>query len=164
MGRVIAAWMGVNVSVFSIFRKKGVTAAAFVALVLAIAIGRLFVGIPFVPPSGREIVARLSGLPIPVLARSERAVDECSGLFCMDYYGSGLVRLSPDSCAKAVTAAKAQGWRALPLPSDVSVVGTDGAPPTPQIGLFRLERREEEQRFAWIDTGGCRVYAELLLT
>lgn len=95
-------------------------ACALIALVPAIAVGRLYVGIPFVPPSGREIVARLSGLPIPVFARSEDAVDECSGLFCMDYYGRGLVRLKPAACAKAIAAAKAQAWCPLPLPLPAS--------------------------------------------
>jgi hypothetical protein len=144
------------------FRKTVLTIAVFVSLALAIAVGRLFVGIPFVPPSAREIVARLSGLPIPVLVRSEDAVDECSGFLCMDYYGRGLIRLSPDSCVKAVAAAKTQRWRSLPLPDDLTVVQETGAPPTPDEGYFRFEqRRPDEHTFAWIDTTTCRVYAEI---
>jgi len=72
-------------------RKVLLAVGVFTALVLAITVARLYVGIPFVPSSGREIVARLSGLPIPVFARSEDALEECSGGFCRDYYGRGWV-------------------------------------------------------------------------
>src|SRR5882762_8124711 len=89
--------------------------AMVVVLGMVIAVGRLFVGIPLVPPSGREIVKRLSGLPIPVFVSSEEAVDKCSGMFCKDYYGRGLILFSPASCSKAVAAAKGQGWRSLAL-------------------------------------------------
>jgi hypothetical protein len=146
-------------------RKTILTIAMVVALGVAIAVGRLFVRIPFVPPSGREIVKRLSGLPIPVFVRSEDAVDECSGMLCMDYYGRGLIRLSPASCASAVAAAKKQGWRSLPLPSDLIFVQETGAPATPHEGYFRFEQRQaDEHTFAWIDTATCRVYAELEIT
>lgn len=144
------------------FRKTVLTIAVVVALGLAIPVGRLFVGIPLVPPSGREIVARLSGLPIPVFVRSEGAVEECSGGFCRDYYGRGLIRLNPTSCAKAAAAAKTQGWRSLPLPNDLPIVQEAGAPPAPHEGYFRFDqRRPDEHMFAWIDTATCRVYAEL---
>jgi hypothetical protein len=141
-------------------RKLLLAVAVLVVLVLAIAVGRLYVGIPFVPSSGREIVARLSGLPIPVFARSEDAVEECSGGFCRDYYGRGLVQLSPAACANAVAAARTQGWHPLPsLPSDMAV-GTET--PRPEQGYFRFEqKRPTERRFAWVDTTKCRVYAEL---
>jgi len=136
-----------------------------IALVPAIVVGRLYVGIPFLPPSGREIVARLSGLPIPVLAKSEDAVEECSGGFCRDYYGRGLVQLNPAACTKAIAAAKAQGWRSLPLSSDVAVGQESGAPPIPHDGYFRFEQKQPtEHTFAWIDTATCRVYAELDIT
>lgn len=142
-----------------------IIAVVVVVLALAIAIGRLYVGIPFVPPSGRQIVARLSGLPIPVFVRSEDAVEDCSGMLCMDYYGRGLIRLAPASCAKAVAAAKARGWRSLPPPDDIGLVQATGAPPTPHEGYFRFERRRPDERmFAWIDTTTCRVYAELDIT
>lgn len=134
-------------------------------MALAIAVGRLFVGIPFVPASGREIVSRLSGLPIPVFVRSEDAVEVCSGAFCANYYGRGLIRLSPASCAKAVAAAKSQGWGSLPLPGDITLVQEAGAPPTPHDGYFRLQQnRPYEHTFAWIDTTTCRAYAELDIT
>jgi hypothetical protein len=143
-------------------RKAILIIATVAALGVAIAVGRLFFGIPFVPPSGREIVKRLSGLPIPLSVHSEEAVDECSGMLCMDYYGRGLIRLSPPSCAKAVTAAKNQGWRSLPLPSDFTFVQETGAPPTPHEGYFRFEqKRSDEHMFTWIDTTTCRIYAEL---
>jgi hypothetical protein len=146
-------------------RKRVLIIAVVVVLGPAIAVGRLYVGIPFVPPSGREIVARLSGLPIPVFARSEDAVEECSGGFCRDYYGRGLIRLSPSPCAKAVAAAKTQAWHTLPLPRDLTIVQEAGAPPTPHEGYFRFEqKRPDEHTFAWIDTTTCRVYAELDLT
>jgi hypothetical protein len=143
-------------------RKKLLIIAVVVALGLAIAVGRLYVGIPFVPPSGREIVARLSKLPIPMFVSSEDAVEECSGGFCRDYYGRGLIRLSPAPCAKAVAAAKTQGWRSLPLPGDLTIVQEGSAPSTPHEGYFRFEqKRPEEHTFTWIDTTTCRVYAEL---
>ena len=146
-------------------RKTILAIAMVVVLGMAIAVGRLFVGIPFVPPSGREIVKRLSGLPIPVFVRSEEAVDECSGMFCKDYYGRGLIRLSPVSCAKAVDAAREQGWRSLPLPSDLTFDQETGAPMTPSEGYFRFEQRQaDEHTFAWIDTETCRVYAEIDIT
>ena len=145
--------------------KQIVMIAAVGALALAILIARLFVGIPLVPPSGREVVARLSGLPIPMFARSLDAVEECSGMFCMDYYGRGLIQLSPATCGKAIAAAKMQGWLSLPIPRDFTVVQENGAPPTPGEGYFRYEqRRPDEHMFAWIDTATCRVYAELDIT
>jgi hypothetical protein len=147
------------------FRKTILATAAVLTLTLAIAFGRLFVGIPFVPPSGREIVMRLSGLPIPVFVRSEDAVDECSGMLCMNYYGRGLIRLGPTSCAKAVAVAKTQGWRSLPLPDGLTIIQQYGAPPTPHEGYFRFEQRQPtEDVFAWIDTTTCRVYAEIDIT
>jgi hypothetical protein len=83
----------------------------------------------------------------------------------MDYYGRGLIRLSPASCASAVAAAKKQGWRSLPLPSDLIFVQETGAPATPHEGYFRFEQRQaDEHTFAWIDTATCRVYAELEIT
>src|SRR5881409_3461586 len=100
-------------------RKMFFIVAVAIAVSLVATVGRLFVGIPFLPPSGREVVARLSGLPIPVFVSSEDAVDECSPFFCMDYYGRGLIRLDPSPCAKAIDAAKAQGWRPLPLPVNI---------------------------------------------
>jgi hypothetical protein len=145
-------------------RKLLTAVAVLVVLVLAIAVGRLYVGIPFVPSSGREIVARLSGLPIPAFARSEGAVEECSGGFCRDYYGRGLVQLSPAACANAVAAARTQGWQPLPpLPKlTIGAVGQEIDPPRPDQGYFRFEqKRPTEHRFAWIDTTTCRVYAEL---
>jgi hypothetical protein len=146
-------------------RKVLLAVGVFTALVLAITVARLYVGIPFVPSSGREIVARLSGLPIPVFTRSEDALEECSGGFCRDYYGRGLVRLNPAACAKAIAAAKAQGWQSLPLPGNVSIPEETGAPPTPPAGYFRFEQRQPtEHTFAWIDTATCRVYAELDIT
>lgn len=136
-----------------------------IAVVPAIAVGRLYVGIPFVPPSGREIVARLSGLPIPAFAKSEDAVEKCSGGFCRDYYGRGLVQLNPAPCANAIAAAKAQGWHSLPLPSDVAVGQESDAPSIPHEGYFRFEQKEPtEHTFAWIETATCRVYAELDIT
>ena len=145
--------------------KKSLLIATVGALALAILIARLYVGIPFVPPSGREVVARLSGLPIPMFARSLDAVEECSGMFCMDYYGRGLIQLSPAPCGKAIAAAKMQGWLTLPIPSDLTVVQEAEAPLTPREGYFRFEqRRPEEHMFAWIDSATCRVYAELDIT
>src|SRR5215470_5182368 len=96
-------------------RKWALRVIVIVAFVVAAAVGRLYVGIPFVPASGREIVARLSDLPIPVFAKSEDVVEECSGFVCRDYYGRALVRLSSGPCAKAAAAAKTQDWRPLPL-------------------------------------------------
>jgi hypothetical protein len=142
--------------------KAGLIISVVIVSAGAVAVGRLYVGIPFVHPSGREVVARLSGLPIPVFAQSEDAVDACSGIFCKDYYGRGVIRLSPVPCAKAVAAAKAQGWRSLPVPGDFTVVQETGVPPTPHEGYFRFEqRRSDEHLFAWIDTTTCRIYAEL---
>src|SRR5437879_3023476 len=92
-------------------RKMFFIVAVAIAVSLVATVGRLFVGIPFLPPSGREVVARLSGLPIPVFVSSEDAVDECSPFFCMDYYGRGLIRLDPSPCAKVIDSAKALGWR-----------------------------------------------------
>jgi hypothetical protein len=133
--------------------------------VLATVVGRLYVGIPFVPPSGREIVARLSGLPIPIFAQSEDAVEECSGGFCRDYYGRGLVRLDHEACSKAIASAKAHGWQSLPLPSDVDVLQESSAPPTPREGYFHFEQKESaKHQFSWIDTVTCRAYAELDIT
>jgi hypothetical protein len=147
------------------FRKTLLAIGVVIAAVHAIALGRLYVGIPFVPPSGREIVTRLSGLPIPVLAHSEDAVDQCAGMLCMDYYGRGLIRLSPSACSKAIAAAKTRGWRSLPLPEDLVVAQEDGVPPTPHQGYFRFEQRQpNEHKFAWIDTTTCQVYAELDIT
>jgi hypothetical protein len=135
------------------------------ALALAIPFARLYVGVPFVPPSGREVVARLSRLPIPMFARSLDAVEECSGMFCMDYYGRGLIQLSPASCGKAIAAAKMHGWLSLPIPRDLMVVQETGAPSTPVEGYYRFEQRSpDEHMFAWIDTATCRVYAELDIT
>jgi hypothetical protein len=146
-------------------RKTILLLAGVVLLTLSVAAGRLFVGIPFVPPSGREIVARLSGLPIPVFVRSEDALEECSGGFCRNYYGRGLIYLNPVPCAKAITIAKSQGWRSLPLPDDLTIAQETGAPPIPHVGYFRFEqRRPEEHTFAWIDSATCRVYAELDIT
>jgi hypothetical protein len=145
--------------------KKILLIATVGAVGLAIPIARLYVGIPFVPPSGREVVARLSGLPIPMFTRSLDAVEECSGMFCMDYYGRGLIQLSPAPCGKAMAAAKMQGWLSLPIPPDLNVVQETGAPSTPGEGYFRFEqRRPTEHMFAWIDTATCRVYAELGIT
>jgi hypothetical protein len=93
------------------------------------------------------------------------AVSECSGMFCMDYYGRGLIQLSSVPCGKAVAAAKMQGWLSLPIPRDLTVVQETGAPSTPGEGYFRFEqRRPDEHMFAWIDTTTCRVYAELDIT
>src|SRR5579862_4326445 len=145
--------------------KKRLIIPTIGVLVLAISIARLYVGIPFVPPSGREIVARLSELPIPMFVRSLDAEDECSGMLCMDYYGRGLIHLSPAPCGKAIAAAKTQGWHSLPLPADLLVVQETGAPPTPREGYFRFEQRHpNEHVFAWIDSATCRVYAELDIT
>jgi hypothetical protein len=145
--------------------KKSLVIATVGALALAIPIARLYVGIPFVPPSGREVVARLSGLPIPMFARSLDAVSECSGSFCMDYYGRGLIQLSPAPCGKAIAEAKMRGWLSLPIPGDLNVIQETGAPSTPSEGYFRFEqRRPDEHMFAWIDTATCRVYAELDIT
>jgi|SRR6185437_3380231 len=146
-------------------RKLLFGACVVIALVPAIAVGCLYVGIPFVPSSGREIVARLSGLPIPVFASSEDAFEKCSGGFCRDYYGRGLVRLESGACAKAIAAAKAKGWHSLPLPADVAVGQESGAPRIPHEGYFRFEQRQPtEHEFDWIDTTTCRVYAELDIT
>jgi hypothetical protein len=145
--------------------KKILLIAMAGALPLAIAIGRLFVGIPFVPASGREVVARLSGLPIPVLARSLDAVEECSGMLCREYNGRGLVQLSLDPCQRAISAAKVQGWRSLPLLADVTFVQETGAPPTPREGYFRFDQKgPDEHMLTWIDTATCRIYAELDIT
>ena len=141
-------------------RKTFLIVALAIALSLVATVGRLFVGIPFVPASGREVVARLSGLPIPLFVSSEDAVDECSGFLCMDYYGRGLIRLSPGPCALAIDAAKKQGWRSLPLP--VNIERTADALPTPSQGYFRYDQQSvKARRFSWINPVTCQVYAEL---
>ena|ERR1700685_684117 len=147
------------------FRKTILAITTIVILALAVSFGRLFVGIPFVPPSGREIVTRLSGLPIPVFVRSEDAEDECSGMLCSNYYGRGLIRLGPASCANAVAGAKRKGWQSLPVPDGLTILQQYGAPPTPRQGYFRFEQiRPTEDVFTWIDTTTCRVYAEINIT
>ena len=141
-------------------RKMFFIAAVAIAVSLVATVGRLFVGIPFLPPSGREVVARLSGLPIPVFVSSEDAVDECSPFFCMDYYGRGLIRLDPSPCAKVIDSAKALGWRPLPLPANID--RSADAPPTPSQGYFRYDQKSIKAReFSWISTATCQVYAEL---
>jgi hypothetical protein len=142
------------------FRKTFLIVAGMIAVSLVATLGRLFVGIPFVPPSGREVVARLSGLPIPVFVESEDAVNECSPFFCMDYYGRGLIRLDSGPCAKAIDAAKKQGWRPLPLPANIERPAD--ALPTPSQGYFRYEQQSAKaRRFSWINPATCQVYAEL---
>lgn len=128
-------------------------------------VGRLFIGFPLLPPSGREIVVRLTNLPVPLFAHAEDAVDECSGFFCMDYYARGLVRLDPQSCSEAVALVSNRGWSPLPMPPEADPLQSSGTPSVPDEGFFRLDRRdaEETQEFAWIDTSNCRVYAELVL-
>src|ERR1700675_4032247 len=102
--------------------KKSLLIASVGALALVILIAHLYVEIPFVPPSGREVVARLTRLPIPMFARSIDAVSECSGMFCTDYYGRGLIQLSPAPCGKAIASAQMQGWASLPIPRELTVV------------------------------------------
>jgi hypothetical protein len=86
-------------------------------------------------------------------------------MLCNNYYGRGLIQLSPAPCGKAIAAAKMQGWRPLPIPQDLSGVEDAGAPSTPGKGYFRFEQiRPDEHLFAWIDTATCRVYAELDIT
>jgi hypothetical protein len=139
-------------------------AVGAVMTVLAVGIGRLFIRIPFMPPSGREVVARLSGLPIPMFVETVDALDECSGL-CMDYYGRGLIHLDPEPCHRAIEVAKANGWRALPLPDGIDLIYVAGTPLVPSSGLFYLERKSsEQQQLSWINTETCQVYAELLVT
>lgn len=145
--------------------RKRLLIGAVGVLALAIPVARLYVEIPFVPPSGRAVVARLTELPIPIVVRSLDAVSECSGMFCMDYYGRGLIQLRPLPCRKVVAAAKMQGWLPLPIPRDLTVVQEIGAPSTPVEGYFRfVQKRPEEHMFAWIDTATCQVYAELDIT
>ena len=126
----------------------------------AFLIARLY--FPLVGPrSARELVATFSGLPLPFLVQSEEAMDRCSGMLCQDYYARAIVRLHDRPCTRAIAAAKAIGYRALPMPDGISPPYEVGQPSIPNRGLFRyLKPRPQEIRFSWIDTDTCRVYVE----
>ena len=88
-------------------------------------------------------------------------MDGCSGTLCQDYYARALIRLPEKPCARAIAAAKAVGYRELPLPDGVSPPYVVGQPPIPNHGFFRyLKSRPQEMRFSWIDADSCRVYLE----
>jgi len=139
---------------------------SLVAAIPLLAVGRLFFGIPFLPPSGREVVARLSGLPIPVFATALTVADECFGLFCMDYYAHGLIQLEPTACAKAMSVAQSHGWHSLPLPQDIQLPVSDfAAPQVPAVGYFRYQQFSPSRySFAWLSPQTCQVFAELSLS
>jgi hypothetical protein len=143
-----------------------ILASALVITIPLLAIGRLFFGIPFLPLSGREVVARLSGLPIPFFATALSAADECAGLLCMDYYGYGFVQLEPAACAKAINAAHAAGWRSLPLPITLQLpISEYDTPQVPSVGYFRYTQfSESHYSFTWLNTQTCQVFAELSLS
>jgi hypothetical protein len=116
------------------------------------------------PRSGRELVATLSGLPIPFLVQTEEARDRCSGNLCQDYYARALVRLPKESCARALTAARTLGYRELPLPDNIRPPYEVGQPAIPNHGLFQYTQpKPQELRFNWIDADTCRVYVEFSL-
>jgi len=137
-----------------------------VAAIPLLAVGRLFFGIPFLPPSGREVVARLSGLPIPVFATVLAVAEECAGLLCMDYYANGLVQLEPIACAKAISVAQSRGWSSLPLPQNIQFpVSEYNVPQVPAVGYFRYEQFSASRySFTWLSPQTCQVFAELSLS
>jgi hypothetical protein len=118
--------------------------------------------IPLIGPrSARELVSTYSALPLPLIVSAEDAVDECAGLFCMDYYARGVIRLPAKPCARAIVAAKNAGWRELPLPKQLAMPWVPGARTTPTQGFFRyVKPNKKETRLSWLDTEACRVHVE----
>jgi hypothetical protein len=143
--------------------RRNLLLSACAALIAAFFVARLY--FPLIGPrSARELVATFSQLPVPFLVQSDVAVNECSGMLCQDYYARALIGLSPQPCARAISAAKSLGYRELPLPKDVNVPYVVGQPSTPGHGLFRYSKpKPEEMRFSWIDADTCRVYVEFSL-
>jgi hypothetical protein len=140
--------------------RRSIVLSLALLLLTAFLIARLY--FPLIGPrSGRELVATVSGLPLPFHVQTEQSTDQCSGMLCQDYYARALIHLSEKPCAQAVAAARSIGYRELPLPNGLSVPIESGQPYTPKRGLYRyVKPRPQEMRFSWIDTDDCRVYVE----
>ncbi len=110
------------------------------------------------PPTAREMLIRLTDLPIPLIVWEGKAWDQCSGFICMDYSARASGRLSRKDCQRALGAAAMQDY--LPLP-----FREDPGQPRPQRddwpdkGYYRFITDDSERRVAWIDSVNCRVFA-----
>jgi hypothetical protein len=130
-----------------------------IVVVLLLDGSRYFVSL--IPPvTAREMLIRISDLPMPLVVWDGKALDQCLGFICMDYRARASGRLGREGCERALGAAVMQGF--LPLP-----FREEPGNPRPKVddwpekGYYLFFSDADSQRIVWIDSESCRVFASV---
>jgi hypothetical protein len=134
--------------------------ASAVTIAVGIAIGRQFVPM-FGPRAPREILAELSGLPLPWFLPGATGSDHCDGRLCHDYDARAEAQLSTTTCKRAAARAPELGYRPLPVDSVALNEGYGRSIPVAAPGFYRYRRLGGEYEFVSLNTATCVLSVRL---
>ena len=128
-------------------------------MILGAALSRQFVAV-IGPRTPREMLATMSGLPLPLFLSEATGTDECSGLACMNYMMQATSPLSPSACERAIAAAPAAGYKSVQS-VDSAMRHSGYAPFLPAVGFYRYRRPgPDQEEVVWLDSAKCVLTAK----
>ena len=143
----------------SMVRKGLIFLAIGLLMILGAALSRQFVAIVG-PRSPREMLATMSGLPLPWFLSEATGSAECGGLACMDYTMQASSSLSPSACKRALAAAPGAGYK--PVQAVDSAMRRFGyGASLPSVGFYRYRRPgPQQEEVVWLDSAKCVLTAK----
>src|SRR3954469_21556157 len=141
-------------------RREGrIFLVAGLLMISAAALSRQFVALAG-SRTPREMLATMSGLPLPWFLGDAKGKAECAGLACMDYVMQATSPLPPSACKRALAAAPRAGYR--PVQSIDSVMRHSGyVASLPTTGFYRYRRLgPDQEEVVWLDSATCVLTAK----